>query len=412
MKAKKNFKSLLSILVILVFFVAIIFSLPCKAQVDSKSKSDPELNAFISYISEYGHDPVNYVVDKFRDHYVVALGEDHWVKDPYIFLCDLLNAIEEREDSIAINVLAWESGNSIDQKLADEFTNSPVYREDLAIKILQHTADTYGWPYQEAINVFKTVWEINKEKPKSQRIRILLLDPPYMIPYMNKEKFDYTCPRDVSMMNLIQDCILQKQRVLFYAGLRHTRKSISGSYMERWNMYYNNHSVGFLLKTLYPDMVFTIKLWGGLMGSNGYIVIPEPKKWERVYNGKIDEAFKANGNKPVAFDIDKPPFSEITVVKFYKISEETLSRGEDRSLGCPYNKNILLEDDIDGIIFFKPVEEFSGATVYGKFFDDEFMKLIEKRTDGKVKTRKDVFEYIKDQHPILGESLDKLIEKE
>ncbi|MDR2911550.1 MAG: hypothetical protein LBV47_09365 [Bacteroidales bacterium] len=383
------------------------------AQNADKNKLDSEIGTFFSYISDHGQNPVEYVMNKFKNHYVVALGEDHWIKDHYLFLCDLLKSMDEKGDSAtAINVLAWESGNLTDQKLADEFTNSPVYREDLAIKILQHTADTYGWPYLEAVNVFKTVWEINSKKPAAKRIRILLLDPSYMIPYMNKEKYDYTCSRDVSMMNSIQICILQKQRVLFYAGLAHTRKSINGSYMGQYNIYYNYHSAGFLLKTLYPELVCTVKLWGGLMGSNGYVSVPDSEKWERVYNGTIDEAFKKNGNKPVAFDIDKSPFGEVTVVAFYKTSEQTLSRAEDRLVASPYNRNILLKDDIDGIIFFKPVEEFSATTVYGKFFDEEFVKLIKNRTEGVVKTRKQVFELIKKDHPVMSESLDKLIEKE
>jgi hypothetical protein len=214
------------------------------------------------------------------------------------------------------------------------------------------------------------------------------------------------------MKNLLRSCILGKNRVLFYAGLGHTRKAVNGQYIAASNIYYNYQSAGLMLETLYPDLVFSIKLWGGLMGAAGYNPVAGPERWEKVYNGDIDRAFAANGNKPVAFDVDIPYFSDITVAEFYKTPQTTLERDKDKMVGSPYGNTKLLRDDIDGIVFFKPIDEFTGATVYGEFFDDEFVRLIEKRTDGKVKKRRDAFGYIKQGHPIMSESLDKLLETE
>jgi hypothetical protein len=385
----------------LFLLLASLIAHPCLAQVD----------AFASAILQHGQDPVDYIADKFKTHYVVSLGEDHWIKDHPLFVSELLKALEGRTDSVGVDVLAFEFGNSADQPLADTLASSPVWREDLAIKILQHAPDIYGNPYLEHMNVLKTVWQINLNREKG-KMKILLLDPPYMIPYLNGEPYTATYDRDESMKNLLRGYILARQRILFYAGLGHTRKAVNGSYIPTNNIYYNYLSAGFLLETLYPDFVFSIKLWGALMGGNGYNPVEGQERWERVYNGDIDRAFVANGNKPVAFDIDIAPFSELTVAQFYKTSQTTLDRAKDKMVGSPYGGNKPLADDIDGIIFFKPVEEFSGATVCGKFFDDEFVELIGRRTNGEVKTRKEVFEYIKKGHPIMSESLDKLLENE
>jgi hypothetical protein len=369
--------------------------------VEGQNRNNSEINIFATYISTHGKEPVDYIMDKFKNHYVVALGEDHWIKDHPLFLCDLIKRINERKDSLNIDVLAIEFGNVVNQKLADEFINSTTYREDLVIKILQSSPDLYGWPYLEVMQIFKTVWEENQKKSEEQKTRILILDPPYMIQVMNGETYNYTCSRDESMLNIIRSQLLKKKRILFYAGLLHTRKTVYGSYLSSDNIYYNQTSAGFLLKSLYPHLVFSIKLWGGLMGSNGYNKTYEPIKWERLYNGTIDEAFKINHNKPVGFDIDKSPFSQIPVTEFYKTSNETLNRSDNRLVGSPYNKSILLKDDADGIIFFKPVEEFTGATIYQNFFDDDFIKLINKRTDGKVTNRADAVEKLKALRPIL-----------
>ncbi len=365
----------------------------------NKNKSEIEILA--AYISTHGQDPIDYVMDKFKNHYVVALGEDHWIKDHSLFLCDLIRSCNNREDSPNIDVLAIEFGNVINQDLADEFISSATYREDLVIKILQNSPDIYGWPYLEVVQIFKTVWEENQKKDEKHKTKILLLDPPYMIQVMNGENYNYTCSRDESMKNIIRGEILAKKRILFYAGLLHTRKSIYGNYLSSRNIYYNQTPAGFLLKSLYPQLVFSIKLWGGLMGSNGYKKISEPMKWERLYNGTIDKAFKVNKDKPVGFDTNRPPFSEIPVTEFYKTSSETLNRSDNRFLGSPYNKNILLKDDIDGIIFFKPVEQFTGATIYQNLFDDEFINLLKKRTDGKITNRDEAVEKLKEVRPML-----------
>lgn len=147
------------------------------------------------------------------------------------------------------------------------------------------------------------------------------------------------------------------------------------------------------------------------MGGNGYIPVSDFSNWERLLDGEIDEAFKDNGNKPVAFDIENSPFSKIKVADYFQTSELTLERANNYLSGSPYNREDLLKEQIDGIIFFKPVEDYSGATVYDKFFDDNFMEKIEMRTDGKIKTRKQLYEIMKSQRPILSTGLDVLISK-
>lgn len=57
-----------------------------------------------------------------------------------------------------------------------------------------------------------------------------------------------------------------------------------------------------------------------------------------------------------------------------------------------------------------PINEFSIPHLEPKMFDDTFVERISKRTNGEVKTRNDVFQYIKKGHPTLAEETDKYIE--
>ncbi|MCC8035743.1 MAG: hypothetical protein LIO77_07435 [Rikenellaceae bacterium] len=392
-----------NIIVVKAFFLALFFGMTSSPSIYSKGSQS---NPFYGYITENGLDPVEYIKEKLRDHYVVSLGEDHWIKDHQQYLCSLISALA-RDTTALLDILALEAGNAADQAIADEFVSSPEYREELAIHILQNAADTYGWPYLESVEIFKAVWEANRANPERQ-IRIVLLDPPYVIPYTDKESFVYTTTRDFSQMEIIQRHMFQGKRIIFFAGLGHTSARRTGMYICDRDFYWNQHSAGLLLKTLYPSLVFSIKLWGGLMGSGGYIATDDSYRWKRVLDGSVDEAFRMNGNKPVAFDIGGP-FSRVTVAEFFHTSSQTLERGENKFTGSPYTREELLQDQIDGILFFKPVEQFSGSTVYEPFFDDQFMERIQKRTEGRISTRKELYEYMKENHPMLGESLDALI---
>ena len=68
--------------------------------------------------------------------------------------------------------------------------------------------------------------------------------------------------------------------------------------------------------------------------------------------------------------------------------------------GSPYVKGNLLADGCDGIIFIKPTREFSGIHLID-IYDEEFLKRIEKRSEGKCKTAEETLKEIKEWHPIL-----------
>lgn len=143
------------------------------------------------------------------------------------------------------------------------------------------------------------------------------------------------------------------------------------------------------------------------MGSNGYIPTTDDFRWERCGDGLADEAFRSNGNRPTGFDIAGSPFANTLISDFlhFQYSERMLSK----SNGSPFRADETLGNRIDGIIFFRPVNEFSIPHIEPKIFDDTFIKRINKRTKGEEKTLNDVYQYIKKGHPTLAEECDKYI---
>lgn len=349
--------------------------------------------SYYRYIKDNGQPHLEYVLDKIRSHSVVAIGEDHWIDAHPQFLCDLIAA--SAQDSTAnIDVLAVEFGSERYQYLADSLIKSPVYREDLVFKILEYAPDDLGNPYKEYADVFKAVWKNNQKKPESLRTRIVLLDPAYIQDYFDGKNYVYTGSRDDNMFNIIRSHVIRGSHIVFYAGISHTLARING--IRQGDYYYNWPSAGFLLKSCYPQDVFIINLWGGLMGSNGYIENSQTR-WTLIADGVMDRAFQKYGNKPVGFDLNDDFPLLRTETYFANPTTKMSSYGEK---GSPYTKEQKLSDICDGIVFVKPVSEFNGMHLIN-IYDEEFVEKANKRTDGSCKTTEDILNTVKEWHPIL-----------
>lgn len=349
--------------------------------------------SYYQYIKNNGQPHLEYVLDKIRSHSVVAIGEDHWIDAHPQFLCELITA-SAKDSTANIDAVAVEFGSERYQYLVDSLIKSPVYREDLVFKILQYTPDDLGNPYKEYADVFKSVWENNQKKPENLRTRILLVDPAYIQDYFDGKDYVYTGSRDDNMFDIIRNYIIKRSHIVFYAGAAHTLARINGT--RQGDYYYNWPSAGFLLKNCYPQDVFIINLWGGQMGSRGYIENSKTR-WNLIADGVIDKAFQKNGNKPVGFDL-KDDFPLLRTETYF--ANPTIKLSSYGEKGSPYSEEQKFSDICDGIIFIKPVSEFNGIKLIN-IYDNEFIEKANKRTKGSCKTAEDILKTVKEWHPIL-----------
>jgi hypothetical protein len=391
----------------------------------SKDESFP-YDSYVQYLKEKGQTPTDYVIEKLKKYNIVMIGEDHWLRDHPQFISEVIKAIQE-DGSVQLDYLAIEFGNAGDQLLADAFIESAVYREDLAIKILQGGPDFCGWPYREVLDIFKTVWEENRRCVGKKPTKILLADNPYRTRARDGERFRCFLEqdeefitsqqgRDAYMARILEaTAIAADKKAIFYCGGLHS------SYLIR-DYALNDETgnclrylpAGQLLKILYPKLVFSIELYGANKDRD-YYPSTNPEDWDRYLDGKMDEIFRRNGNRPVGFDITEPPFSNIREGSYYMFWE----RGNRETFKKEYPKCFEKIGDIadrkisasnDGIIFLKQLAQYKGATVYEKFFDDKFVERISKRRGGKIKTKKELYEYLLKIRPVMGESLIKLMD--
>ena len=393
----------------------------------TRSKEDGfPYGIYVQFLKEKGKAPTDYVIEKLKNYNIVMIGEDHWLKDHPQFIGDIIKAIRE-EGSVELDWLAIEFGNAGDQTLADEFVASPLYREDLAIQILQNGPDFCGWPYQEVLDVFKTVWEENKKYPNKKSIGILLTNSPYWMRARDGERYTHLLDQDEKYLtsrisrDLYMARVLEKKviaddlKAVYYCGGAHASYLIrSFDYNEKSGNCLRYLSAGHLLKILYPKLIFSIELYGANK-DRSYYPSTNPDEWDRYLDGRIDEIFRRNGNEPVGFDIIEPPFSNIREGDYYMFWERGNREYFKENFPKCFEKigeiaDRTISTSNDGYIFLKPLDRYEGATVCEKFFDKAFMERISKRRSRKIKTKKELYEFLLKIRPVMGKSLKKLME--
>ncbi len=357
-------------------------TLPCYA----KPKND-RADIALQYIKK-GTTPYEYIADKLRNYKVVAIGEDHWIADHSEFLCGVLRNVGYTEDTHISN-LALEFGSERDQMMADTLAFGKIWNEEYANKILLGAPDLLGNPYKGYRDVLYTVWETNQQKPDSLKTRIVLLDP-----------WDFTRNpkiRDENMAKNLRNLICSKGKTIFYAGQAHTQYQTRGQQGRNNGYYYNYPSGAKYIKMCYPNDIFSINLWGGFMDSDGYLP-NEETVWMLIDGGEIDKAFEKNGNAPVGFDID---------VSFPLTPSQLYAGGnsgrepwpEKPENGNPYTGDLTMADYCDGIIFIKPVKEFTGMQLIDIYNDVWVATLADRIDPPPARTKEEIFRKILEWHP-------------
>lgn len=381
-------RAFLSVMIVL---SAIFVSGKLSAQ-DSQSYAD--------YLKKNAENPISFVLSKLKDYRIVAIGEDHWIADHTPFLCEVLREAA-KHDETRPQVFALEFGNEMDQKTADNVTHATVFMPDSVIKILQHAPDVFGNPYKEYFDVFKCIWEINQTLPTEKKIRISLLDPAGTQDSFDKTSLRRSRDRDMTMFNKLRSHYVNGNKIIFYAGQAHTQRQIRGYKLKNKSYYYNYPSAGYLIKSSYPNDVYTIDLWAPLNMGLGYEINPQTGKWYEKSNGVFDRAFELNGNKPCGFDIQNSIWGDITMPGYFcpsgKEDEWYSSNPID---GNPYTKDILLSQLADGLVFVKPANEFSGGTLINIYTPD-FIEVCKRRANTNFKNAESILRKVNEWHPLM-----------
>lgn len=269
---KKILKTILFFVGTIIGFLLLYIALNLNLFHKTKIISPTEIRTYIQDIDKESSDPFKFVADKFDNHSVVFLGELHKRKQDLEFFSNLIPYLYRTKK---INIIGWEFGASEYQKDADSVVTALDFDRKKAIAIMRNSM--YYWCYEEYLNIFKTIWQLNKTITQDdKKIRFLQLNRPYnpnhlkspdkniRLEEVKKGNFDNTLPGIVE-----KEVIQQNKKILIYCGLHH---SLTKFKTPKLFFIKDKGRAGQILYEKYPDKIFQI----GLLS-------PYPPRWF-IYN--------------------------------------------------------------------------------------------------------------------------------
>jgi hypothetical protein len=164
-------------------------------------------------------DPITAIVDAFKTHDVVALGEgDHGNEQGAAFRAKLYH---DPGFQAVVNDIVVESGNGRYQAMMDRYiAGETVPEKELRMAWLETTQPNEVWDCSLYADMFRTIREINQKLPRTKQLRVLLGDTPY--PYDPANPGARKGRSDSFPAELIErEVIAKKRKALIVYGQMH-----------------------------------------------------------------------------------------------------------------------------------------------------------------------------------------------
>lgn len=178
-------------------------------------------------------EPIAAILEAFRSHNVVALGEGaHGNEQGAAFRLAL---VRDPRFAEVVNDIVVECGNALYQDLMDRFIHGEDVPETSLRQVWQNTTQpTAGCDRPIYETFFRAVREVNASVRPERQLRVLLGDPPIDWARVRGEAdhFGWIEMRDTYPAELIQREVLAKRRrvLVVYGDMHLQRKNLAGNY--------------------------------------------------------------------------------------------------------------------------------------------------------------------------------------
>ena len=185
-------------------------------------------------------DPVGAILDAFQSHRLVALGEgNHGNEQGHRFR---LSLIRDARFATAVNDIVVECGNARYQDVMDRFLRGEDVPDGTLRDVWQNTTQPHAiWDVPIYEEFFRTVRAVNAKLTDTQKLRVLLGDPPIDWKAMNSlsdlEAWgppNSAMSRDRYPAELIQREVLAKSRraLIIYGDMHFQRRDVMANFQD------------------------------------------------------------------------------------------------------------------------------------------------------------------------------------
>jgi len=322
-------------------------------------KNNSAKNDFANYLKSNWQSPEEYVINKFKNHDYVFIGEYHRIKHDVELILKLIPLLQEND----VNNLAIEFGTYKDQHLVDSLLNLPYFDRNLAKQIMFNFSPFWG--YEEYIDIYQVAWEVNHKSNinKKHIFRVINIGA-YYDPCKEGGAWSDVDPDEFMAEIIFKEIISKNEKALIYSGSHHafTKYRQPVYNFDKDTLYrLANNRMGNIVYDSIGDRTFNIFLhsaWVSNKGWNEKSVLP--------VNGVIDSIMLIFNNKPVGFDVLNSPFGKLTCNNSYY------------TFGYP---NFTLDNFCDGYIFQNSFANYKPITMEENFITEENLSVAKKKME-------------------------------
>ncbi len=280
------------------------------APIDVRDIKDANLSPYLAYLKQYAKSPIEYVLDKFKEHNVVMLGEMHGIRENLEFVRDLIEPLYHKA---GVRYFAMETLKSKNITLANQLVTSKEYDQQLALRIFRD----YGWPtwgYKEYMDIIKAIWELNSKLPsQAKRFKVIPLSSDWdaydLVSGSWSNADEHT--HEQHMANVLAREVLDKgEKAIVLIGYHHTFTRYRQPLVKDGKLVGERPPrFGHMLYKKYGDQIFPICLH--LKHAGPELATKQPSSTHPVFIDFLERIFKLNDNQPVGFDTEKSPFADL-----------------------------------------------------------------------------------------------------
>lgn len=339
------------------------------------AEADDRLQPYLRVLREEGQGPVRFVVEQLRAHPLVIFDDAlHTAVEPFDFYQQLVKdpAFQRQAPALFLEVVP-----SNKQRHLDAYLAAPGDDPRLLYPAFQDDANGFGFPYRTYFDLLRTVRAVNQTLPEGRKLRVYGVGSPTFwsevqtpqdLRQFRKSLASYDHHMYVSILNEL-DQFRGDKRGVFLTNTRHAYKGIR----RRDGQFFWNTATFFQQR--HPGKTYSVRLHNvvlSIRARKAPATAPRTAeglenveyKFVRVAQGLWDSAFRARGDRPVAFPITGNVFGNEPYVGNHQLD------------ALPNQK---MQDAYDAVIFLAPLEKLRQTAFVDFLYTPAFKQELKRR---------------------------------